>query len=1175
MGHDDDGERGAAPGVRAWAEVAVSQADVLLRGGGEGLHQTAKQLTTIEGLLPEDDPLRAAVVPRLGLLLVLRDGEGDREAALPRLRWTHQHRSNGDPLAVRARLALLRHLAPSPDSVTEPLRESALFGADAAPLAEALGRHREEIGAILDRLDAAPLEPVLRTRLGFFRRLIAQADAGRPDAAPADLVGAAPGGVPPAFRTLLGMLGGAAGAGEEELARQGATGPERLRALLAGLDRLLATLPHTAPDRSELAKLRSYLRLLLSTLDPTAPAWDEADAADAEPVTGDSPGPSWPGRAEQERALAAAGDSLCALREGDPALLERAAAAMLEAVEALPEDSREGQLARTQLAGVLGQARRLSGSLQDSDASAALTRATRAVLDRDRRGPLPDASPLNVQLAVDAAFLELDLASREDDPAVAPRLIGELGRLHEALPPEDPTRSAVGLALGLAHRQHALRAEGGERAQRLGRARAFLRAGAHATGGPFAHLPVLRRAVVLAQVSELEPDQEAADEAIAALRTALEGPGLVHGQEAVLRFLLGQTLLRAALLGNDAEALDASVAELERADRLAATGSGALRRSDALAELSSTLLARHHIGAHLGADPERVRADLTAALAKGHAALVESAEDVLLQLGAEHGLLVARAGAAHGRRLAHEAAHAGRAAEAVAALELGRSMVLRAAAASRTVPGLLEDAGQPELAAEWRAQVPTDLLRPGAAEAFLARSARRDGPPVPSALRRRALAALRASNGRAPARTPGVPELAAGLAATGVDALAYLLPAAGENGNGYAVLLRPTGEAPTVLRLPGLTLADPTLSAYLDAAAHRSREPEDANGEARWRSSLDALCDWAGPVVMDPLLRAVPGRADGADPRIVLVPCGPLGVVAWHAARVRGGEANGGGRERRYACERAVISYAASGAELLRAAGRRRQPAVAGGQVLVSDPELTLLWAEFEAEALRAAFYPGASRYGEFPSDADTPPDAAGTPDDLLAVLPGTEAGTDAGRDGGPGPGPAVVHLACHATAGPLPTRSALRLADGRALTVARLLEDADAPGAAGPLVVLSACETDLSTRDHDEALTLATALVARGAVDVVGSRWAVNDGASAVLMTAFHHFLADRGLAPADALRAAQRWMLRPEDRVPLPLTDAIRHEAGRPDLPDVHLWAAFTHQGNPAPGGGGSTLR
>ncbi|WP_262412312.1 CHAT domain-containing protein, partial [Streptomyces fungicidicus] len=54
------------------------------------------------------------------------------------------------------------------------------------------------------------------------------------------------------------------------------------------------------------------------------------------------------------------------------------------------------------------------------------------------------------------------------------------------------------------------------------------------------------------------------------------------------------------------------------------------------------------------------------------------------------------------------------------------------------------------------------------------------------------------------------------------------------------------------------------------------------------------------------------------------------------------------------------------------------------------------------------------------------------------------------------------------------------------------------APGTAGPLVVLSACETDLSTGDHDEALTLSTALVARGAADVVGSRWAVDDCATA-----------------------------------------------------------------------------
>jgi CHAT domain-containing protein len=200
---------------------------------------------------------------------------------------------------------------------------------------------------------------------------------------------------------------------------------------------------------------------------------------------------------------------------------------------------------------------------------------------------------------------------------------------------------------------------------------------------------------------------------------------------------------------------------------------------------------------------------------------------------------------------------------------------------------------------------------------------------------------------------------------------------------------------------------------------------------------------------------------------------------------------------------------------------------------------------------------PAAERYGEFP---DTTPDAAGTPEDLLAVLHG----------GSPSP-PGIVHVSCHALAGPSPTRSALRLADGESLSVARILDHpaAEASDAAGPLVLLAACETDLSTRDHDEAPTLATALVARGATDVVGSRWATQDSATAVMMAVFHHHLAAGGLAPADALRAAQLWMLDPDRQPPPILTNsALRREATRPDLHNVHCWAAFTHQGNPRAG-------
>ncbi|MFE2188511.1 CHAT domain-containing protein [Streptomyces sp. NPDC059455] len=156
------------------------------------------------------------------------------------------------------------------------------------------------------------------------------------------------------------------------------------------------------------------------------------------------------------------------------------------------------------------------------------------------------------------------------------------------------------------------------------------------------------------------------------------------------------------------------------------------------------------------------------------------------------------------------------------------------------------------------------------------------------------------------------------------------------------------------------------------------------------------------------------------------------------------------------------------------------------------------------------------------------------------------------------------------------PARSALRLAAGPGpdpdrglLTVARILDDTTdrPPDTAGPLVVLSACETDLTTRDHDESLTLATALVARGVADAVGSRWAVRDSRTAVMMAVFHHFLTADNLAPPDALRATQMWMLDPDRTPPPTLHGELRHEMTGPDLGRIHHWAAFTHQGNPAP--------
>jgi CHAT domain-containing protein len=83
--------------------------------------------------------------------------------------------------------------------------------------------------------------------------------------------------------------------------------------------------------------------------------------------------------------------------------------------------------------------------------------------------------------------------------------------------------------------------------------------------------------------------------------------------------------------------------------------------------------------------------------------------------------------------------------------------------------------------------------------------------------------------------------------------------------------------------------------------------------------------------------------------------------------------------------------------------------------------------------------------------------------------------------------------------------------------------------------------------------------------VAVVGSRWGVDDLSTAVMMFAFHHFLARVGQQPADALRSAQLWML-DHERAELPdMPEAMLGDVagGDLDLTDIAAWGAFCHHG------------
>ena len=75
------------------------------------------------------------------------------------------------------------------------------------------------------------------------------------------------------------------------------------------------------------------------------------------------------------------------------------------------------------------------------------------------------------------------------------------------------------------------------------------------------------------------------------------------------------------------------------------------------------------------------------------------------------------------------------------------------------------------------------------------------------------------------------------------------------------------------------------------------------------------------------------------------------------------------------------------------------------------------------------------------------------------------------------------------------------------------------------------------------------------GAPRVLASLWKVSDTATAALMSRFYRELLEEGLAPAEALRQAQR-ALRKERRTSAP-----------------HAWAGFVLEGDWRPLGAGGT--
>ena len=765
------------------------------------------------------------------------------------------------------------------------------------------------------------------------------------------------------------------------------------------------------------------------------------------------------------------------------------------------------------LLGALLNDRHLAGGvIEDAGAARFRLAQARQVLDRHAAaGTLLGGGDVHTIVALDALG-RTAAAIRLGDRAELDHAIDDLRAALELLPPEYPWRSRFGGSLGLAllARAAADNDHDGILAAAALVEQATATMAVEPSGRPvvvaLSGVAVLVRGLLDGDESALERADELFAEAAAADIFGVDQRIGIYAVRA-----LGQ--LARHERGKDPGVLDEAVTFLERARQLLGDRPGNALTASVLARLGDAYWIR-------ATDDDRVRA-----VHAGLAALRARVGDTLLQTEVADALIIARGAADEAARVADRCLDVGRVDLAAEALELGRGLVLHAATSAGRVPKLLRAAGYDDLAAEWAGE----QARPGATVAGLTTAELAQvtgqflGGEAPSDLRRRVLAALAEALGSEHLlAAPSAGEIAGALTEVGADALVYLTP-------GRLLVIRSDGSA-TVCPAAGLGAAPLAAVAAVGGPAREA----DATLPSGRAANLRELCEWAWRAAVQPLLDHVgPWQLDH-PPRLVLIPGGALGSVPWHAARRPGPGAH-------YACASLVLSYAASARQLVDGAGRLALP-TAADQVLFADPAGDLPGARTEVETLRRHVYPGAAVLSP-----------AATPAQLLEQLPGADV-----------LGTSLLHLSCHGHVGAGAASSYLQLATRR-LTVTTILEHAHGrpPDTPGPLVVLASCSSDLSPDDFDEALTLATAFQAAGAAGVVGSRWAVTDRTTRYLMVMFHVFLQVDGLAPADALRAAQLWMLDPGRRAPAAVP-ALLDDLDDPDeLTAVAAWGAFSHHG------------
>ncbi|GIH24996.1 hypothetical protein Aph01nite_33060 [Acrocarpospora phusangensis] len=377
----------------------------------------------------------------------------------------------------------------------------------------------------------------------------------------------------------------------------------------------------------------------------------------------------------------------------------------------------------------------------------------------------------------------------------------------------------------------------------------------------------------------LAGDEQAMDEGIDLLRRAMTLPDNHLLSHLPVDGLLGMALMYRGWDGGRRDR-DESVELLERAAARARAEPGARWAGRVLINLGRSRRRR----------ADRRCGDQPGSVAAGLESLRVRLGDLLLQSGAERSLPMSTEAAVIAVEVASWALADGDDEAAVQALELGRGLVLHAATLVTETAELLRAAGAADLAGQW--------------DAALASGPGTLGVDVPSSLRAQALRALRDTPGENRLLSaPGASEVAARLRTGGWDALIHLLPLS-EYGTGRAVLIHQTGEV-TQIAIPGLDTRPGTpIHAFTTAERALRADRDSTQARQTWEQALETVSNWAGDHVIAPLLHGL--HTDHNPPRLVLIPWGPAGAVPWHAAHWNG----------HYACEQALISYAASARQL-------------------------------------------------------------------------------------------------------------------------------------------------------------------------------------------------------------------------------------------------------------------